>query len=82
MPEHWVETVRNGSIAEPPLDLGGGRSLVSTGLDARYGAMLNWVLDRQALTLIVAIGTLALGDLPKGQWRMLTPQEVTAFGGD
>ncbi|MEQ1515666.1 MAG: MdtB/MuxB family multidrug efflux RND transporter permease subunit [Usitatibacteraceae bacterium] len=27
---------------------------------ARYGVMLNWVLDRQALTLLVAIGTLAL----------------------
>ncbi len=27
---------------------------------ARYGVMLNWVLDRQALTLLVAIGTLLL----------------------
>ena len=38
---------------------------------ARYGIMLNWVLDRQALTLIVAVGTLALTVLlyifvPKG----------------
>ena len=38
---------------------------------ARYGVMLNWVLDRQALTLLVAIGTLALTVLlyifvPKG----------------
>ena len=38
---------------------------------ARYGVMLNWVLDRQSLTLIVAIGTLALTVLlyifvPKG----------------
>ncbi len=37
----------------------------------RYGAMLNWVLDRQRLTLLVAIGTLALTVLlyifiPKG----------------
>ncbi len=29
-----------------------------------------------------AIGTLALGELPKGQWRMLTPEEVAALGGD
>ncbi|MFM8567341.1 MAG: pseudouridine synthase [Gemmatimonadota bacterium] len=28
----------------------------------------------------VAIGTLALGDLPKGAWRHLTPSEVRAFG--
>ena len=27
---------------------------------ARYGVMLNWVLDRQAATLLVAVGTLAL----------------------
>ena len=38
---------------------------------ARYGAMLNWVLDRQRMTLLVAIGTLALTVLlyifiPKG----------------
>ena len=38
---------------------------------ARYGVMLNWVLDRQALTLLVAIGTLVLTVLlyilvPKG----------------
>ncbi len=38
---------------------------------ARYGAMLTWVLDRQAATLWVAIGTLALAVLlyvfvPKG----------------
>ena len=38
---------------------------------ARYGVMLTWVLDRQRLTLLVAIGTLALAVLlyifiPKG----------------
>ncbi|MBS0354626.1 MAG: MdtB/MuxB family multidrug efflux RND transporter permease subunit [Proteobacteria bacterium] len=38
---------------------------------ARYGVMLRWVLDRQALTLVVAVGTLALTALlyvfvPKG----------------
>jgi multidrug efflux pump len=38
---------------------------------ARYGVMLDWVLDRQALTLLVAIGTLAFAVLlyifvPKG----------------
>ena len=38
---------------------------------ARYGAMLTWVLDRQRLTLFVAIGTLALAVvlyvfIPKG----------------
>ena len=32
--------------------------------------------------LRVAIGTLALGELPKGQWRMLTPEEAAAAGGD
>ena len=29
----------------------------------------------------VAIGPLALGSLPKGQWRELTPEEVAALGG-
>ncbi len=29
----------------------------------------------------VAIGPLALGTLPKGQWRELTPEEVAALGG-
>jgi len=38
---------------------------------ARYGVMLQWVLDRQGLTLVVAVGTLALTALlyvfvPKG----------------
>ena len=32
--------------------------------------------------LRVAIGTLQLGDLPKGQWRELTAVEVAALGGD
>ncbi|HXN35762.1 MAG TPA: efflux RND transporter permease subunit, partial [Opitutaceae bacterium] len=41
------------------------------GVIARYGTMLTWVLDRQALTLGVAVGTLALTALlyvviPKG----------------
>lgn len=30
----------------------------------------------------VAIGGLALGELPKGQWRVLTPEEVAALGGN
>ncbi len=30
------------------------------GLTARYGAALTWVLDHQSLTLLVAVGTLAL----------------------
>ena len=29
----------------------------------------------------VAIGPLALGELPKGQWRELTEQEIAALGG-
>ncbi len=37
-------------------------------------------LDVNVLRLIrVAIGTLALGDLPKGQWRRLADDEVIAF---
>ena len=28
----------------------------------------------------VAVGALALGDLPKGAWRHLTPDEVRALG--
>jgi multidrug efflux pump len=41
------------------------------GVIARYGEMLNWVLDRQPLTLMVAVGTLILTVLlyiviPKG----------------
>ncbi len=30
----------------------------------------------------VAIGPLALGELPKGQWRELSPGEIAALGGD
>ncbi len=38
--------------------------------------------DINVLRLVrVAIGTLTLGELPKGQWRMLTLEEVTALGG-
>lgn len=37
-------------------------------------------LDVSVLRLVrVAIGTLALGELPKGQWRILTQQEVDAL---
>ncbi|MGA2018590.1 MAG: MdtB/MuxB family multidrug efflux RND transporter permease subunit [Opitutaceae bacterium] len=41
------------------------------GIIARYASMLNWVLDRQTLTLLVAVGTLVLTVLlyiliPKG----------------
>jgi len=32
--------------------------------------------------LRVAIGSLVLGELPKGQWRHLTQEEVTLLGGD
>jgi 23S rRNA pseudouridine2605 synthase len=36
--------------------------------------------DIAVLRLVrVAIGTLVLGELPKGQWRMLTPQEIDAL---
>ena len=37
--------------------------------------------DIRVLRLVrVAIGRLTLGDLPKGQWRVLTAQEVAALG--
>ena len=40
-------------------------------------------LDIGVLRLLrVAIGTLELGELPKGQWRPLTAGEVAALGGD
>jgi 23S rRNA pseudouridine2605 synthase len=40
-------------------------------------------LDIGVLRLLrVAIGTLQLGELPKGQWRELTEAEVAALGGD
>ncbi|QIL21224.1 pseudouridine synthase [Thermomonas sp. HDW16] len=40
-------------------------------------------LDIGVLRLIrIAIGDLQLGDLPKGQWRELTVEEVAALGGD
>ncbi len=40
-------------------------------------------LDIGVLRLLrVAIGTLQLGELPKGQWRELTAEEVAALGGD
>ena len=40
-------------------------------------------LDIGVLRLLrVAIGTLQLGQLPKGQWRPLTAEEVAALGGD
>lgn len=40
-------------------------------------------LDIGVLRLVrVAIGTLALGDLPKGGWRELTPREAAMLAGD
>ncbi|RZA18613.1 MAG: rRNA pseudouridine synthase [Lysobacteraceae bacterium] len=40
-------------------------------------------LDIDVLRLVrVAIGTLQLGELPKGRWRELTAEEVAALGGD
>lgn len=40
-------------------------------------------LDIGVLRLLrVTIGTLQLGELPKGQWRALTAEEVAALGGD
>ena len=37
--------------------------------------------DIAVLRLVrVAVGPLALGDLPKGRWRKLTPDEVRSFG--
>ena len=40
-------------------------------------------LDIGVLRLVrVAIGALQLGELPKGQWRELTADEVAALGGD
>ena len=40
-------------------------------------------LDIGVLRLVrVAIGPLPLGELPKGQWRALTAEEVAALGGD
>ena len=40
-------------------------------------------LDIGVLRLLrVGIGTLQLGELPKGQWRALTAGEVAALGGD
>ena len=40
-------------------------------------------LDIGVLRLVrVAIGALQLGELPKGQWRELTAEEVAALGGD
>ena len=40
-------------------------------------------LDIGVLRLVrVAIGALALGELPKGQWRKLTAEEVAALGGN
>ena len=39
--------------------------------------------DFEVLRLVrVAIGALELGDLAKGAWRPLTPEEVAALGGD
>jgi 23S rRNA pseudouridine2605 synthase len=40
-------------------------------------------LDIGVLRLVrIAVGSLYLGDLPKGQWRELTADEVAALGGD
>jgi 23S rRNA pseudouridine2605 synthase len=39
--------------------------------------------DIDVLRLLrVAIGSLVLGELPKGQWRHLSPEEVRRLGGD
>jgi len=49
---------------------------------ARYGRMLDWVLDRQGATLLVAIGTLVLTVLryspPPSRWRRMTVTDTGA----
>jgi multidrug efflux pump len=58
-PMMCAKLLRHVSIEERgPSSRRGGALL--DGLIARYGAMLNWVLDRQFATLLVAVATLVL----------------------
>ncbi|HMD61018.1 MAG TPA: efflux RND transporter permease subunit, partial [Opitutaceae bacterium] len=70
VPMMCAKLVRHHEAAETPA-WSRKAGAVFDGIIARYASMLNWVLDRQALTLGVAIATLALTALlyvliPKG----------------
>ena len=55
-------------------------------LDEGRNRQIRRLLDARGVGVLrllrVAIGSLALGDLPKGQWRELSVQEVAMLGGD
>lgn len=55
-------------------------------LDEGRNRQIRRLLQAQGIGVLrllrVAIGPLALGDLPKGQWRELSAQEVAVLGGD
>ena len=67
-------------LRHAPIEKGGpsARAGFLDGLIARYGVMLNWVLDRQFATLLVAVATLVLAValyviVPKGFFPVQDP---------
>ncbi len=77
------EWLRAASVAL--LRAGGKHAWLEVKLDEGRNRQIRRLLaafDIGVLRLVrVAIGTLALGELPKGQWRELTAAEIAALGG-
>ena len=77
-----TEYVRPGLAASHLVVDQGRAAFIDTGPGPAAPRLLA-ALDIGVLRLLrVAIGTLQLGQLPKGQWRPLTAEEVAALGGD
>jgi len=88
-----LAALEHGVLADEPLAVTAARCLRAGGRNAWLEIILDEgrnrqirrmlaALDVSVLRLVrVAIGPLVLGDLPKGQWRMLTTQEVESLTG-
>jgi 23S rRNA pseudouridine2605 synthase len=78
------ETLR--AAAARILRVGARNGWLEIGLDEGRNRQIRRMLDAAGLEVLrlvrIAIGPLALGDLSKGQWRHLTPEEVAALGGE
>ena len=63
---------------------GGKTAWLDIVLDEGRNRQIRRLLAAQGIGVLrlvrVAIGTLQLGELPKGQWRELTPEEITSLG--
>lgn len=80
-----VDGERLGVVSAVLLRSGGKHAWLEIVLDEGRNRQIRRLLaafDIDVLRLVrVAIGPLVLGDLPKGQWRELSAEEVAALGG-